>query len=339
MRLNHVRLTAVVLSAAFFTGCYSDGRWTMPKMTFWKPSESSKAEVSSVSTHSPDAPPRPSNLAGKESPAPGAGLVNAQTGAYPTTPVSFTSTNGIGQYPYPSTQTPAPEGYNAPADNRTSTQHGPYSPTLPATPAGPYSAAQPPSPAINAELAYVASNPNGYPNPVRAATPSYTPAPPADPSVGPYHVPAAPREYTPPVPTSGYTPPPPSGGYTPPGMGPANVEPRYPDPAAAAPARAEVTPASYSPNALPSPTTGYAPAATGYQPAQNGFVPPVNAPYNPPTGQYRDPAGAPYTAPAAAPASPEYRPGGTSDYTPGKTADARSYTAFDANVHQAGYVR
>ena len=142
MSAKHLGLLCLVSVGVLLSGCYSNGRWTMPNFAFWKSSDAAKPETAKPETVAGDStnPTRPSQLAGSgQLPPPGAGLTSPSNAA--------PNTAGVGQYPYPSTSsTPTASrssagGYTgATASNSIQPQQGAYPATPPAAGAGGYAA-------------------------------------------------------------------------------------------------------------------------------------------------------------------------------------------------------
>jgi len=82
-----VKTSALVLTLVVASGCYSDGKWSMPNLAFWKKDATSTPQVpGGVSPPAIGSPVKPSSTAGVASnPAPGAGYNLAGTAASGTT--------------------------------------------------------------------------------------------------------------------------------------------------------------------------------------------------------------------------------------------------------------
>jgi len=184
MRIHVARNAFVVLMSVCLSGCYSGGKWSMPKLAFWKKSPFKR---SSPETEAPAAEIAAST---PKMPSPGAGYGpvasssanQAPAGNYPTTAASYTTPGyRTSQLPYPATQPPRSAvsgGYQQPY---MPAQQGPYGvsgSTAPAT-ASPYPSSGPYS-------ATTTAGRGSYPGSGSAAgSSSYVPAPTAPPYANP----------------------------------------------------------------------------------------------------------------------------------------------------------
>ena len=351
MSAKHLGLLCLISVGVFLSGCYSNGRWTMPNFAFWKSSDAAKSESASPEAVAGDSanPTRPSQLAGSgQLPPPGAGLTSPSS--------AVPNTAGVGQYPYPSTAS-TPTASRAPVGGypgATSSvfiqpQQGVYPTTPPSAGAGGYAATGYPavpstanaSPDPRAAIAPVNQPATGYPavgsasgpaahmasNPVRSSAPAAGTIN-ASPAIN------ASNEYRPPMPPSGgYTPS--SGAYAPTQPVAAPPSSTYLPPAPNVP----TNPHALSPSAAIGPTAspaspgdpndaGVARSAANVAPVSytppglpargNDYVPAANS-YQPGNNGYNPPGAAPYSAPTA----PYVSPSGAS-YAPAAAAPSAS---------------
>lgn len=175
MSMSSIRYGLVAMTALALSGCYSGGRWTMPDLAFWKTNPFSSAAKST----SPEAVPRPSELASQPIPAPGAGYAPSNQNTANTTapPYSVGAVSPASQQTYAA----APSSPGATATPYMAPQQGYYgadsspgaSASYPATNSYPVTsvphglAAQ--SPSSYGNNPYDASGGHGSPTPFGAA--------------------------------------------------------------------------------------------------------------------------------------------------------------------------
>lgn len=329
MSFSSMRYCLVAMASLAMSGCYSGGQWTMPNLAFWKANPFSATAKSTA----PEAIPRPSELAGQPSPAPGTGYTSGTSNTANTLAPAYPTT--AAQQPYPAASQPSADAsasYMAPQQGyynpgsaagtaATHTATNPYavSPpqatsTHPAYSSNPYGAPgsySSPAPfgaepsysvqPAGSPSGYVAANPSGsYANPVRDdARQSY------DARLADYRSTAG--AYATPVPdyrgggdrqSSGYDYRNPTADYqNQPAGNPAYAPPPQNDQGAAAP------PSNYGGNTA----QGYYPPPGGYTPGNTGYNPPGVPQYQTPSVSGSSPAGYEY---------PGYMPGSVGRYQP-----------------------